>query len=157
MIDAIKISLAAILGGIYSYFEPVHNPMIVLAIVFTGDIFAGILVDIIVNDDRIRIKKFLLAVAFLALYSVIIASVFVIGKLMGDMDEALVIVKSLTYVFALFYTSNFFRNLKILAPNNKPIAFLAYILSLHIVKKVPELAKFLGLTTSKINNDETNN
>lgn len=149
MWDIIKISIVALLGSIYSYFEPVHNPMKVLALVFVGDILAGILVDIIINDDRIQIKKFLIAVAFLALYSVIIASVFVIGKLMGDMTEALIIVKSLTYVFASFYISNFFRNLKQLAPNNKPIAFLDYIFGLHIVRKMPELARFLGLTNNK--------
>lgn len=146
MLDFIKISIIALLGSIYSYFKPVHNPMIVLSIVFVGDIIAGILVDIIRNNDRIQIKKFLIAVAFLALYSVIIASVFVVGKLMGDMDEALVIVKTLTYVFAAFYVSNFFRNMKQLAPNNKPIAFLDYIFGLHILKKMPLLARFIGLT-----------
>ncbi len=156
MIDTIKITIVAIVGGIYSYFEPVHNPIKVLAIVFTADILAGILVDLIVNNDRIQIRKFLLAVAFLALYSVIIASVFVIGKLMGDMVEALVIVKSLTYVFTAFYVSNFFRNMKKLAPNSKPIAFLAYIFGLHVVKKLPELAKWMGLTPNKTEEHEAN-
>ena len=59
------------------------------------------------------------------------------------MEEALFIVKTLTYVFTAVYVANFLRNMKVLAPNNKAIAILEYLFGLHILKKMPE---FLGLT-----------
>lgn len=145
MWDTFKIIVVAIIGGLYSYLEPIYNPMKVLAIVFFADIVAGVLVDLIKNNDRIRIKKFLIAVAFLALYFSIIASTYIIGEHMGDTQEALLIVKTLTYVFSYFYVSNTFRNVKILAPNNRPIAFIDYWLGLQVVKRLPSLAEYLGL------------
>ena len=149
MLDTLKIIIVAALGSLYSYLEPIYNPMKVLAIVFFADIVAGVLVDLIRNNDRIRIKKFLIAVAFLALYFSIIASTYVIGEHMGDTDEALLIVKTLTYVFSYFYVSNTFRNLRILAPNNKQVAFLDYWLGLQVVRRLPDLANYLGLGKQK--------
>lgn len=155
MWDALKIIFTTAFGCLITFLEPVYNPIMVLAYVFVADIFFGIMVDLIINDDRLRLKKFILSVAFLALYTSIIASTYVIGKLMGDEKEALYLVKSLTYVFILFYVSNTFRNLKLLFPHNKPIAFLYYIFGLQILKKLPLLAKFLGLTPDK--EDKKNN
>lgn len=149
MLDTLKVIIVAVLGSLYSYLEPIYNPMKVLAIVFLADILAGVVVDLIRNNDRIRIKKFLIAVAFLALYFSIIASTFVIGEHMGDIDEALFIVKTLTYVFSYFYVSNTLRNLRMLAPENKPVAFLDYWLGLQVVKRLPDLAKYLGLGKEK--------
>nr|DAE47093.1 MAG TPA: hypothetical protein [Caudoviricetes sp.] len=149
MLDTFRIFIVAVIGSLYSYLEPIYNPMKVLAIVFFADIIAGVLVDLIRNNDRIRIKKFLIAVAFLSLYFSIIASTFVIGEHMGDIDEALFIVKTLTYVFSYFYVSNTFRNVRVLIPDNKPIAFLDHWLGLQVVKRLPELAKYLGLGKEK--------
>lgn len=99
MLDAFRIFIVAVFGSLLSYLQPVVDPMKVLAFVFGADILAGVLVDLIVHNDRIRIKKFLLAVAFLALYFTIIASTYVIGEHMGDADEALLIVKTLLMYF----------------------------------------------------------
>lgn len=151
MWDAVKIIITTVFGGLITYLEPIYNPMQVLAYVFFADIIAGVLVDIIRNDDRIRIKKVLVSLAFLALYFFVIASTFFIGERMGDKEESLFIVKTLTYTFTYFYISNFFRNLKLLAPNNKPIAFIDYWLGLQVIKRLPELAKYLGITKNKEN------
>lgn len=153
--DAIKIAIMALISSILAYFQPIHDIMIVLAFVFVVDFGAGLLVDLIVNDDRIRIKKVLFATIFIALYVSIIASVFFIGDRMGDGKEALSVIKMLTYVFIYFYASNTLRNLCLLFPENKPLAFLYYFLGLQVVKRLPELAIFLGLT-KKDNNNENN-
>jgi hypothetical protein len=145
MIDIIKISIITLLGALITYLKPIYNPVVVLIIAFVVDICAGVLVDLIRNDDRIRLKKFLISMAFLTLYSGIIAFTYIIGERMNDTPEALYIVKTLTYTFIVFYVSNIFRNLNLLIPNNKPVAFLNYFFGLHIIKKMPELAKFLGL------------
>ena len=154
MWDSIKILFTTAFGALMTYLEPIYNPIQVLAYVFFADIIAGILVDIIRNDDRIRIKKVLVSLAFLALYFFVIASTFFIGERMGDKDESIFIVKTLTYTFTYFYASNFFRNLKLLAPDNKPIAFMDYWLGLQVIKRLPELAKYLGITKEKEDGNE---
>lgn len=154
MWDGVKLSVTTALGGLVTYLEPVYNPMFVLGYVFVADIIAGILVDLINNNDRLRIKKLLIALAFLALYSVVIASTFVIGEKMKDVEEALFIVKTLTYVFSYFYVSNTIRNLRELAPDNKPLAFLDYWLGLQVIKRLPELANYLGITDKKKDNEQ---
>ncbi|MDH6355483.1 hypothetical protein M2132_001826 [Dysgonomonas sp. PH5-45] len=141
------------MGGLITYLKPVYDPMVVLGYVFFIDIAAGILVDLIRNDDRLRIRKLLIALAFLALYFTIIASTYIIGEHLGDADESLYIVKTLTYTFTYFYVSNTIRNLRLLAPNNKPLAFLDYWLGLQVIKRLPDLAKFLGITNKQKDDD----
>ncbi|NDW19784.1 hypothetical protein D0T53_12830 [Dysgonomonas sp. 216] len=152
MWDTLKLIITTFIGILISYLQPIYNPVKVLAIIFIIDIATGILVDIIKNDDRIRIKKLLIAVAFLALYTLIIACTYIIGEHMGDTEEALIIVKVLTYIFTYFYASNTLRNIRQLAPDNKPIAFLDYWLGLQIVKRLPDLADYLGLSNTKNSN-----
>lgn len=153
--DALKLFVITILSGVYTYLEPVHNPMLVLAFVFCADILAGILTDLIVNKDRLQIKKFLYAVLFLAIYLSIIASTFTIGEKMGDKNEILLIIKTLTYVLIYFYVSNTLRNLCVLFPYNRPLTFIYYWLGLQIVKKIPDLQTFLNSKRNKENETDT--
>jgi hypothetical protein len=154
MWDTIKIIATSIIGGIITYLEPIYNPVTVLGFIFVLDIVFGILTDLIRNDDRIRPKKFLIAVSFLAMYLVIIASTYVIGERMGDATEALYFVKIFTYVFAYCYASNILRNMKELAPGSKAIAFLDYFVGLQIVKRLPEVAGFFELTKKQKNENK---
>lgn len=154
--DTFKIFIMTLISAVLSYLQPIYAPIIVLGIVFFGDIAAGIAVDLVVNKDRIRTKKILFSLLFVALYASIIANTFIIGDYMGDKAEALKIVKVLTYVFAYFYVSNTLRNLCMLFPNNKPLAFLYYWLGLQVVKRLPDLARYLGLGTPKIEKEDKN-
>lgn len=158
IMDALKLFVMTLISALLSYLQPIYAPMVVLSIVFFGDIAAGVAVDLVVNKDRIRIKKILFALLFVALYASIIANIFIICEHMGDQDEGLKLIKVLTYVFAYFYVSNTLRNLCALFPNNKPLAFLYYWLGLQVVKRLPDLARYLGLGTKKDNEhgkDET--
>lgn len=154
IMDALKLFVMTLIGAILSYLQPIYAPMLVLGFAFLGDIAAGVAVDLVVNKDRIRIKKILIAMLFVALYASIIANTFIIGDYMGDHIEGLAVVKMLTYVFAYFYASNTLRNLCTLFPDNKPLAFLHYWLGLQVVKRLPDLARYLGLGTKKDNKDE---
>ena len=154
MWDSIKIFFSGLFGAIVTYLAPIYNPITILGVTFVLDIIFGVLVDIIVNDDRIRIKKFLISIVFLAMYFIVIATTYFIGERMNDLDETLYIVKILTYVFAYFYGSNVIRNMRQLAPGSKPLAFLDYFLGLQVIKRLPELAKFLKLSSDKKHNDD---
>jgi len=152
--DIIKLLTAGIAGGIMVYLKPLYSPMEVLGFVFVLDIVFGLLVDLIVNGDRLRIRKFLVALAFLTMYFLIITTTYVVGEKMDDVVEALSIVKILTYCFSYFYISNILRNMRLLAPNSRPIAFLDYFIGLQIIKRLPELAQFLRLNKNNRNEPE---
>ncbi|TWP23150.1 hypothetical protein ETU10_08625 [Apibacter muscae] len=141
--DALKILIITFVCAIIGYLEPINNSILVLIILFCWDMSMGILVDLVVNKDRMRIKKLLISLLFVALYTLIIASLFIIGRLMDDVEEFLEMIKILTYVCAYFYGSNALRNLTILFPNNKTFSFLYEFLGLQIVKRIPELSSFL--------------
>lgn len=143
MIDSVKIFIITVISAIIAFFEPIRNPIIVLFIVFLGDFFWGVMTDLIHNDDRIRIKKALFALLFLFLYMSIIVLAFVIGFLMGDMEESMFIVKTLTYVFTAFYIANTLRNLQELFSGNRVIAFLYFIFGLQVLKKMPDLYHYI--------------
>ncbi|MDR3140546.1 MAG: hypothetical protein LBU37_02275 [Tannerellaceae bacterium] len=125
-----------------------------LGFLFLLDVVFGILVDIVKNDDHIRIKKLLVSVAFLTMYFLIIASTYVIGERMDDAPEALYIVKILTYVFSYFYAANILRNMHNLTPDNRALAFLDYFLGLQVIKYLPDLARFLKLTSGDKRNNK---
>ncbi|NDW10138.1 hypothetical protein [Dysgonomonas sp. 520] len=141
--DAIKILFLTIVSAIVAFLEPVKNPVIVLFMVFLGDFFFGLMSDLFVNNDRIRLKKALFALLFLFLYNSVIVLTFIIGFLMGDMDEAMFIVKTLTYVFTSFYIANTLRNICLLFPDNRAFAFLYYIFGLQVLKKMPVLYNYI--------------
>ena len=155
--DALKLFIMTFISAILAYLQPIYAPLLVLGIVFFGDIAAGVAVDLVVNKDRIRIKKILFAMLFVALYASIIANTFIISDHMGDRIEGLAVVKMLTYVFAYFYASNILRNLCTLFPDNKPFAFLYYWLGLQVVKRLPDLARYLGLGTPKKDKENDKN
>ena len=142
MFDFIKIMISIVVSSIIAYLQPVFNPMMAILIIFFWDIVFGILVDILKNNERIRMRKLLISFAFLSLYFIIISTTYIIGFLQDDELEVLYIVKWLTYVFIYFYGSNCLRNLHLLAPNNKTIAFLDYVFGLEMLKKIPQLAAF---------------
>ncbi|PXV60171.1 hypothetical protein CLV62_13019 [Dysgonomonas alginatilytica] len=141
--DAIKLFLITLLSAIVAFFEPIKNPVIVLFLVFAGDFIFGIMVDLFVNDDRLRIKKGIFALMFLFLYMSVIVLTFLIGFLMGDLEESLFIVKALTYVFTAAYVANTLRNICLLFPNNRVFAFLYHIFGLQILKKMPLLYNYI--------------
>lgn len=149
--DPIKLFCAGMISTVIAYFSPIQNAIYVLAYMFVLDIIFGLLVDLIVNKDRLRIKKLLVSLFFLSMYMTIIVSTYFIGKMMDDTQEAMYIVKVITYVFSYCYLSNTIRNMKELAPNSKAIAFLDYFIGLQLLKRLPEVAAFFGIKEKKEN------
>ena len=141
--DVVKLTSATIVSALIAYIQPLHKAMFALLYIFIINMVFGILSDIIVNRKRLSTKKFMLSMAYAAIYLSVIVSVYVVGEKMGDVWEALFIDKTLTYVFIYFYVANIFKNLKALFPRNRPIAFLDYILHLEVLKRIPELHRFL--------------
>jgi hypothetical protein len=151
--DAIKVFLSFVLSAFITIMHPLLNPVIILVILFVLDIACGMVADKIMNKTGFCFNKFLKSVLFLGLYVVINAAIYVICYLQNDIEEGLLLLKTITYVCSYFYFSNIAKNLHETYPNNRFFSFLFFVLSVDILtNKIPVLNKFLQ--TEKKQNDE---
>jgi hypothetical protein len=142
--DAIKVFLSMILGAFLTVMQPLLNPVITLVVLFTLDIVGGIIADKLINKAEFSFAKFLKSVAFLFMYVVIIAAIYGICYLQNDVNEGLLLLKTITYVCAYFYFSNIAKNLHESYPKNRFFSFLFFALSVDILTgRIPLLQKFL--------------
>jgi hypothetical protein len=142
--DAIKVFFSMILGAFLTVMHPLLNPVIILVALFVLDIGGGIIADKILNKVGFSYAKFLKSVAFLFMYVVIISAIYGICYLQNDIDEGLLLLKTITYVCTYFYFSNIAKNLHESYPKNRFFAFLYFVLSVDILtSKIPILQKFL--------------
>ena len=153
--DAIKAFFSVIISSVLTIMNPVFNPTIILAILFVIDIAAGIISDKLINKADFSFKKFFKAVMFLFLYVVIIGTLYLICYLQEDIEEGKLLLKTITYACAYFYSSNIAKNLHETYPTNRFFAFLYFVLSLDLfTKKIPVIHNFLA--QEKKRKDEEN-
>ncbi|MDR1879417.1 MAG: hypothetical protein LBQ78_00590 [Tannerellaceae bacterium] len=142
--DAIKVFLSFVMSACMAIMHPLLNPVMILVILFVLDIAGGIVADKVMNGVGFSFAKFLKSVAFLFLYVVIIADIYAICYLQNDIDEGLLLLKTITYVCAYFYFSNIAKNFHESYPENRFFSFLFFVLSVDIpANKIPILQKFL--------------
>jgi hypothetical protein len=142
--NAIKVFFSFILGAFITVMHPLWNPITILGILFVLDIVAGIIEDKVVNGIGFSTKKFLKSLYFVALYIVIVVASYVICYLQNDVEEGMILRKTITYVCSYFYFSNITKNLHKAYPENRLFSFLYFILSVDVItNKIPFLNKFL--------------
>lgn len=143
--DNIRGLIVCSLASLAAYFHPIQNVLIGIFWVFLLNFVFGLLAGLVRNKECFEFKKAFMCIIEACVFFVIIASVFFVGDYIGNKEGALQCVTSITYVLIYFYTVNIFKNLKLLFPNNKPIAFIHYVISIEFVTKIPYLDKFLKL------------
>ena len=136
---SVFITLQALLLAFITYAE---SAMYVLIFLFIGNIFFGILADILKEGNQFKFKKFLRAVGELAIYFTLVIGAVIIIHFQKEWEIGSYVIKSLTYLFIYAYGTNILRNLEILLPNNVVIRFLYYCLSFEFVKKIPFFVDF---------------
>lgn len=111
-----------------------------LIVMFSFNIWAGMRADGIgiCRCRNFRFRKFKNALAELFLYLAIIESIYTIMSNCGDSEAALIIVKSLTYVFLYVYAQNSFRNLVIAYPSNVALRIIYHLVRLEFTRMLPE-------------------
>jgi hypothetical protein len=143
--DAIKVFLSLIIGALISVLNPLTEPVLILVMLFIFDIVCGMIADRVINGRGFKFGKFLKSVQFLCLYVVIVGTIYVICYLQDDVEEGLLLLKTITYVCGYFYFSNIAKNLHESYPNNRFFGFLFFVLSVDILtRRIPLLNKFLS-------------
>lgn len=147
--EGIKTVIVTVFSVVAAYCEPVRNAMFLLFLMAGIDLLAGMICSIAIDHERFRFKKFIMAVVYLLIYLGVIALIYTVGRFQGDYEGAMLIVKTITYVFIYFYSANILKNLTALFPANRVIGFLYYVIDLEFTKKIPYLGDFLKTATGE--------
>ena len=121
------------------YLTPTKGFVFALVIMFAFNILAGMRADgvAIVRCKNFSFKKFKNALFELFLYLFIVESIFSIMKNCGDDKAAIVVVKSLTYVFMYVYLQNAFRNLIKAYPTKVALRIIYHVIRLEFTRVLP--------------------
>lgn len=124
---------------LFAYLTPIAGFMYALVIMFALNIWAGMRADgvAIVRCKNFSFRKFKNALCELLLYLFIVEAIFVIMKNCGDENAAVIVVKSLTYVFMYVYLQNAFRNLIIAYPQNLALRIIYHVIRLEFTRALP--------------------
>lgn len=134
-----RIILISAISPILGYFTPTKGFITALVIMFAFNVWAGMRVDgvAIVRCRNFSFRKFKNALCELLLYLFIVEAIFIIMKNCGDENAAVIVVKSLTYVFMYVYLQNAFRNLIIAYPRNLALRIIYHVIRLEFTRALP--------------------
>lgn len=123
--------------------------MFSLLIVFVLNFLFGLLAGIIIQGEGWNFKKAFTCIVELMVFVTIVASIYVIGYLKHNPNGAVWCVSFVSYSILYYYALNILKNLKRLLPNNsighRAVAFLYYVLSAEIIKKIPYLEAYIKM------------
>lgn len=138
-----RIVVISTISPILGYLTPTKGFVYALLVMFAFNIWAGMRADgvVIVRCKNFSFRKFKNALCEFVLYLFIVEAIFVIMKNCGDENAAVIVVKSLTYVFMYVYLQNAFRNLIVAYPRNLALRIIYHVIRLEFSRAMPSHMK----------------
>ena len=159
-----RVIVVSTVSPVLGYLTPTNGFVYALVVMFAFNIWAGMRADgvAIVRCKNFSFRKFKNALCELLLYLFIVEAIFVIMKNCGDDQAAIVVVKTLTYVFMYVYLQNAFRNLIVAYPKELALRIIYHVIRLEFARALPShlqpiierLEKEFGDDPDKIKNDK---
>lgn len=137
--DQLRILIVSVFSTLLSFYAPTSGLLISLCAMFAFNIFCGMRADgvSIKKCKNFSIKKFIQALRELILYLVIIEVIYTVMTQAGDVDAALIAVKSITYVFMYVYIQNAFKNLVTAYPKNLALRLVYHLVRFEFARAMP--------------------
>lgn len=134
-----RIIAISTVSPLFGYLTPTKGFVYALVVMFAFNIWAGMRADgvAIVRCKNFSFRKFKNALCELLLYLFIVEAIFIIMKNCGDDQAAIVVVKSLTYVFMYVYLQNAFRNLIKAYPTKVALRVIYHVIRLEFTRVLP--------------------
>lgn len=141
----VKTYVVMLIGGLLTLLAPIQNFMIAMAILFAINFGFG-LVAAVVNKEGWSWKKacwfFILCFMFFGTA----CSLFLIGHLMGEKEQAATVVKGLCFLAIYVFGTNILRNWRNILSNGtawyKFVDLLYYVLSVKFIEKFDIVKKW---------------
>jgi hypothetical protein len=140
--ENIKVLLVGTLTTLAAYLSPISSVIFSVLYVFIFNFACGYLAGM-ANGEKFAWKKTFSTVKEVAVYYMILVSIFIVGERMGNNEAALQAVTTITYAFIYFYSVNIFRNLVIIFKGNRGINFIYFVISFEVIKKIPFMDSFI--------------
>lgn len=145
--DKLHALVIALATSLLSYFHPIYDDLVVLAIVFVANSIVGHFADIISKKEGFNFRKAWWCVVEFATFSVILACMYVIAHVKGIENTVMVCISMVSYGVLYFYTCNILRNLKLVFAEHttayKVVEMLYYFVSVEIIKSIPFLNNYI--------------
>ena len=134
-----RIIAISTVSPLFGYVTPTKDFVYALVVMFAFNIWAGMRADgvAIVRCKNFSFRKFKNALCEFLLYLFIVEAIFVIMKNCGDENAAVIVVKSLTYVFMYVYLQNAFRNLIKAYPKKIALRIIYHVIRLEFTRALP--------------------
>lgn len=153
MTEQIKNVIVGIILAIIAYLEPIDGELQTLLLVFFLNFLFGYISGMVKGED-FSLKKAIVCVGHAAVFFILCAAVYVVGRLKGQMDGAVQCVSFITYLVMYFYGLNILRNLKKIFKDGTPPWHVAntlyFILRFKFIEHIPYLSDYLDKNGGKI-------
>ena len=133
-VDQIRIIFVSMFSSLFAYLTPTKGFLIALVVMFGFNIWCGMRA---VRCRNFKWSKFKNALVELLLYLVIIEVVFAFMTLIGDGENSLLVIKTITYVFSYVYLQNAFKNLIIAYPKNRAFRIIYHVIRFEFKRATP--------------------
>jgi hypothetical protein len=136
--DSIKLVVTSLLANIAGLLFPIKNDMFGLVLLFSVNFFVGLLADVS-NRKEWSFRKAFCFFRDASIYFVMVASIYLLGRLKGEDIVAVHCVSFMIYVAIYFYGTNILRNARMITNERSTLYrildFLYYIMSLRVLEQ----------------------
>ena len=144
--DSLKIIITSLLANIAVLLFPINNDIFGLVLLFCVNFFVGLLADVC-NHREWSFRKAFCFFRDATIYFVMVASIYVLGRLKGEDVAAVHCVSFMIYVAIYFYGTNILRNARLVTSEYSTLYrildFLYYIMSLRVLERYTCLKDYL--------------
>ena len=133
--DNIKPFFTLIFATIITFLAPLKIYIFLLLGLYMSNVIVALLEDVYNEKIQPSIKKFKKSIFELSLYLFVILLLFVIARLLDDVDSAIFLSKILTSFCSIFYLQNIIKNLKKLIPDNKLVSVLDFLVNVKFINE----------------------
>lgn len=146
--ERLKDIIVGVVIAVLAYLKPIEGELSSLMIIFFLNFVFGYLSGMIAKGENFSFKKAIVCVGHATVFFVLCASIYMIGRLKGQMDGATQCVSFISYLVLWFYGVNILKNLKLIFKKGTPpwyvVSVLYYILRFKFVEKIPYLESYLN-------------
>lgn len=142
-IDQLRVICVSLFSMMAAYVTPTKGFVLALFVFFSFNIFCGMRADgvSIIRCRNFSFSKFKNALCEFLIYLVLIWIIAVTMSAMGDAAEALVVIKTMTYVFSYVYVQNAFKNLIHAYPKNVAFRIIYHLIRFEFKRAMPTHVK----------------
>ena len=153
--DSIKLVITSLLANIAGLLFPIRNDIFGLVLLFSVNFFVGLLADV-GNRKEWSFRKAFRFFRDATIYFVMVASIYMLGRLKGEDVAAVHCVSFMIYVAIYFYGTNILRNARFITNEQstlyRVLNFLYYIFSLKMLERSSCLKEYIDYEKQNNNN-----